>query len=385
MSEALAPTAANFDAVIAAKTAALEAKGNDAPDTTENDDVSVVDESEFEEVDESDEADSSDEDESGDEDEGDEEQKTDPTVQPVDEALRAPFKAFREAIKAKRITPELMSTLGDLEVEFETVNGPIKMRMQEMGGHVMREARFSREMAKAKEIQASSQRIVQIEQARSNAWRSNPNELEHGLMIMGCGPALDALHKKWAQETYNFLSLPPHEQQRIQYERQINGERERERIRVAQLERELQQVRQQAAPQIDEPTRQAADYINQNLDRTLGSALKDAGAGRISDPLRQAFVDELTELAQEGYPLPQAMKEAARTVAEKERRLQRLAQNQQQERTRAKPEVSGRRAPAGNAPPKRDNEGRFQPARSSGNGKRKYAGTAEEFGRRFGV
>lgn len=384
MSEALAPTSANFDAVIAAKTAALEAKGNDAPDTTENDDVAEVDESDIEEVEEPAEPA---EDDAGDEEEDEAEQEDDPTAQPVEEALRAPFKAFRESLKAKRVTPELMQALGDLELEVETVNGPAKLRLSEMGGHVMREARFSREMAKAKEIQASSQRIVQIEQARTNAWRQNPQELEHGLMVMGCGPALDALHKKWAQETYNFLQLPPHEQQRIQFERQVNAERERERIRVAQLERELQQVRQQAAPQIDEPTRAAGDYINQNLDRVLGSALKAAGAGRISDELRLNLINELTELGQEGYPLPQAMAEAARTVAEKERRMQRIAQGQHDKQNKAKPEVSGRRAPAGNAPPKRDDGGRFQPATRSSNGNRrsKEAPTAESFGRRFGV
>lgn len=383
MSEALAPTAANFDAVVAARTAALEAKGNDAPDTTENDDVAEVDESDIEEVEEPAEPA---EDDAGDEEEDEAEQEDDPTAQPVEEALRAPFKAFRESLKAKRVTPELMQALGDLELEVETVNGPAKLRLSEMGGHVMREARFSREMAKAKEIQASSQRIVQIEQARTNAWRQNPQELEHGLMVMGCGPALDALHKKWAQETYNFLQLPPHEQQRIQFERQVNAERERERIRVAQLERELQQVRQQAAPQIDEPTRAAGDYINQNLDRVLGSALKAAGAGRISDELRLNLINELTELGQEGYPLPQAMAEAARTVAEKERRMQRIAQGQHDKQNKAKPEVSGRRAPAGNAPPKRDDGGRFQPATRSTNGRRsKEAPTAESFGRRFGV
>ncbi|HXK20211.1 MAG TPA: hypothetical protein VNG33_20505 [Polyangiaceae bacterium] len=386
MSEAaLAPTLANFDAVVAAKSAALESKA-EPPDTTENDEATEVDESELEEVDSEAEPDSSDEEEAGDEEEGDEEQPDDPTVEPVEAALRAPFKAFREAIKSKRITPELMNALGDLEMEVETVNGPVKMRMQEMGGHIMREARFSREMAKAKEAQASSQRIVQIEQARTNAWRQNPNELEHGLMIMGCGPALDALHKKWAQETYNFLNLPPHEQQRIQFERQVNAERERERIRVAQLERELQQVRQQAAPQIDEPTRQAGEYIHQNMDRVLGSALKAAGAGRISDELRLGLVNEMTELAQEGYPLPQAMAEAARTVAERERKMQRLAQGQHDKQAKEKPEVSGRRAPAGNAPPKRDDGGRFQPARTgNGSSKRKVDRTAAGFGERFGV
>ena len=382
MSEAaLAPTSANFDAVIAAKTAALEAKSNDAPDTTENDDVTEVDESDIEEVEEPAEPA---EDDAGDGEE--DETEEDPTVEPVEQALKAPFKAFRATLKEKRITPELLQALGDLEMEVETVNGPVKMRMQEMGGHIMREARFSREMAKAKEIQASSQRIVQIEQARTNAWRQNPQELEHGLMVMGCGAALDALHKKWAQETYNFLQLPPHEQQRIQFERQVNAERERERIRVAQLERELQQVRQQAAPQIDEPTRQAGDYINQNLDRVLGSALKQAGAGRISDELRLGLINEMTELAQEGYPLPQAMAEAARTIAEKERKMQRIAQGQHDKQAKSKPEVSGRRAPAGNAPPKRDDGGRFQPARTSNGTRRsKEAPTAESFGRRFGV
>ena len=384
MSETMTPTAANFDEVVAARTASLS-KANDAPDTTENDDVAELDDAYIEDAEEGPESQESDEDDASDEEDG---QETDPTAQPVDESLRAPFKAFRAALKERRVTPELMQALGDLELEVETVNGPVKMRMQEMAGHVMREARFSREMAKTKEVQASAERIVKIEQARTNAWRSNPGELEHGLMVMGCGPALDALHKKWAQETYNFLQLPPQEQQRIQFEKQVNAERERERIRVAQLERELQQARQGNASQVDEPTRQASDYINQNMDRVLGSALKTAGAGRISNELRLGFVNEMTELAQEGYPLPQAMAEASRTVAERERRMQRIAQGQHEQQAKAKPEVSGRRAPAGNAPPKRDDSGRFQPARSSNGGsskRSKEAPTAESFGRRFGV
>ncbi len=386
MSDAIpTATAANFDAVVAARTAALEAKGNDAPDTTENDDVSEIDEADIQEAEESDEPDSPDEDDQGDEEESEEEQADDPTAQPVEEALRAPFKAFRESLKSKRVTPELLQAIGDLELEVETVNGPAKLRISEMGGHVMREARFSREMTKAKEVQATSNRIIQIEQARTNAWRGNPNELEHGLMVMGCGPALEALHLKWAKETHAFLELPPHEQQRIRFEKQVNAERERERIRVAQLERELQQARQQGAPQVDEPTRQAGDYINQNLDRTLGSALKAAGAGRVTDELRLAFVNELTELGQEGYPLPQAMAEAARTVAERERKMQRIAQGQHDKQNKAKPEVSGRRAPAGNAPPKRDDGGRFQTTANKTNGRRKVDRTAAGFGERFGV
>lgn len=387
MSEAsLAPTLANFDAVVAAKTAALESKA-EPPDTTENDDVTEVDEAEIEEVEDGADPDSPDEDESGDEEEPDEEQKDDPTTEPVEAAMRAPFKAFREAIKSKRITPELMSALGDLEVEFETVNGPIKMRMQEMGGHIMREARFSREMAKAKEVQASSQRIVQIEQARTNAWRNNPAELEQGLEFMGCTPALEHVFMKWVKEKYEFLSASPQDQQRITQYKQLERQRAQERMQLMQLQRENQQLKQQGqAQQFDEPTRQAGDYINQNMDRVLGSALKAAGAGRISNELRLSLVNEMTELAQEGYPLPQAMAEAARTVADKEARLQRLAKGQHQEQAKAKPEVSGRRAPAGNAPPKRDDGGRFQPARSSnGSSKRKVDRTAAGFGERFGV
>jgi hypothetical protein len=386
MSEAaLAPTLANFDAVVAAKSAALESKA-EAPDTTENDEATEVDESELEEVDGEAEPDSSDEDESGDEEESDEEKPEDPTVEPVEAALRAPFKAFREAIKSKRVTPELMNALGDLEVEFETVNGPVKMRVQEMGGHVMREARFSREMAKTKEVQASAQRLVQTHQALTNAWRQNPDELARGLEIYGCQEALAVLHRRWAEETYAFLNATPEQKQQIAQRKQYQQQLAQAEMQKAQLQRELQAMRQQAAPQIDEPTRQAGDYINQNLDRVLGGALKAAGAGRISNELRINLLNELTELGQEGYPLPQAMAEAARTVAEKERRMQRIAQGQHDKQAKAKPEVSGRRAPAGNAPPKRDDGGRFQPARTSnGSNKRKVDRTAAGFGERFGV
>lgn len=380
--EALAPTLSNFDDIVAAKSAALEAKA-EAPDTFENDDVSDIEPEDIEEVEDEPEAPA--EDDAGDEEEDEPEEQDDPTVEPVEAKLAAPFKAFRAALKEKRITPELMGALGDLELEVDTVNGPYKMRLNEVGGHLMREARFSREMAKAKEVQAKSENIIQIERARTNAWRQNPSELEHGLKVMGCGAALDALHKKWAHETYNFLQLPPHEQQRIQFEQRVNAEREQERIRIAQMERELQMRAQQLPPQVDEPTRAAGDYISKNLDGTLGAALKAANAGRINDDLRLAYVNELTELAEEGYPIDYAMKEAARTIATKQRRVRDMANGQAKQEAKKKPEVSGKRAPAGNAPPKRDGDGRFQAPTRTTTSKRKGPATAAAFGERFGV
>lgn len=391
--EALAPTANNFDAIVAAKTAALEAKStpaDDAPDTQEYEGEVVDDESHPEEVDGEPEEAAEDESEGEDDDEEPEEQEdNDPLKQPVEAKLAAPFKAFREALKTKRVTPELLSAIGDLELEVETVNGPAKLRLSEMGGHVMREARFSREMAKTKEVQANADRIIQIEQQRTNAWRNNVNELEHGLKIMGCGPALEALHQKWAHETYNFLQLPPHEQQRIQQERAWQQQQEHMQIQKAQLEREILQLRQQSQQQqFDEPTRQAGDYITKNMDSVLGAALKKANAGKVTNPVRQDLINELTALCQQGVPLEAAMKEAAETVADRYAERREIAQAQNRANERKKPEVSGRRAPAGGAPPKRDNDGRFRaPTRSSSNGssRRKGPPTAESFGERFGV
>src|ERR1700712_4273289 len=201
--EALAPTAGNFDAVVAANEAKLSAK--EAPDTTENDDVSEVENADIEEVDEEPEA-KDDDDESEDEADDEDEDSDDPTAQPAEVALKAPFKALREAIKSKRVTPELMAALGDLDMEFDTVNGPARFKLSEMGGPIMREARFTREMQKAKEVQGRADHIIKIEQARTNAWRQNPGELEHGLQIMGCTPALEHVFMKWAKEKYEFLS-----------------------------------------------------------------------------------------------------------------------------------------------------------------------------------
>jgi hypothetical protein len=379
----LAPTASNFDAVIAANEAKLNAR--EAPDTTENDDVSEIDPSEVEEVEEEPEA--TEDDDSEEESDDDEAEEDDPTAQPAEVAMRAPYKALREARKAGKFTPELMAAVGDLPIDVETVNGIIQVRPSEIAGHVMRESRFSREMAKTKEVQARSERIIQIEQARTNAWRQNPGELEHGLQVMGCKQALDALHLKWAKDTHAFLSLPPHEQQRIQLERQSQAQRAQYEQQMYQMQQRLKQYEQQSAPVIDEPTKQAGDFIDKNMDSALGEALKAAGAGRVNNDLRLALVNELTELAQEGYPLPLAMKEAARSVAERERKMKTIARGQAAEAEKKKPkEVSGKRAPAGNAPPKRDNDGRFQPPSRSSNGKRsKVPPTAASFGERFGV
>lgn len=381
MSE-LAPTLSNFDAIVAANTAKAEAPPEEAPDTFENDSPSEVDEAP--EQDEPEEVAAAGEDDAGDEDYDSDEQRTDPTVEPVDQALRAPFKAFRESLKAKRLTPELMSALGDMEMEFETVNGPVKMRVQEMAGHVMREARFTREMQKAKEIQASADRIHQIERARTNAWRQNPAELEQGLEIMGCTPALEHVFMKWARDKHAYLSASPEQRQAMDQAKHWQRVRQQEQMQFQQLRQENERLKQQGQQaQFDEPTRQAGDYINQNMDRILGGALKSAGGGRINNDLRLAFINEATELAQEGYPLPQALAEAGRTVAEQDAKMQRIARGQAAERAKAKPEVSGRKAPAGNAPPKRDEGGRFQAPKT--NGKRKTGATAAEFARRFGV
>ena len=381
--EALTPTLSNFDAIVAANTAKAEAKPvDDAPDTFENDDVSEIDPSEVEEVEE---PEAPDEDDAGVEEDDEAEYDNDPLKEPVAAAERAPFKAFRQALREKRVTPELMNALGDLELEIETVNGPAKLRLSEMGGHVMREARFSREMAKTKEVQAKAQQIIQLEQARSNAWRTNPAELEHGLEVMGCREAAERVFMKWAREKYDYLNASPERRQEIDAVRQLQRQRNIEQMQLAQARRELQQLQQQAAPQFDEPTRQAGEYIQKNMDGVLGAALKQHNAGRINDDLRLALVNEMTELAQEGYPIELAMKEAARTVAEKQGRMVRVAGTTKKPAAAPVKEVSGRRAPAGNAPPKRAADGRFQPPTRTSNGKRKEPPTAASFGERFGV
>lgn len=380
MSETLAPTLSNFDAIVAANQAKADAPA-EAPDTTENDDVSEIDPSEVEEV----ETEAPDEDDSGDADEDEPEEDTDPLREPVAASERAPFKAFREALKEKRVTPELMKALGDLDLEVETVNGPAKFKLSEIGGHVMREARFSREMTKTKEAQAKAAQIIQIEQARTNAWRQNPAELEHGIEIMGCTPALERVFMKWAQEKYDYLNADPERRQLIDERKQFQRERAADQMKRAQEHRE-RQAREQAAPQWDEPTRQAGDYITKNMDGTLGAALKQHNAGRINDDLRLALVNELRDLAEEGYPIEVALKEAARSVAERQGRMVRTASAGKKPPPPPVREVSGKRAPAGNAPPKRENDGRFKPpTRSASNGRSKGGKTAADFGERFGV
>jgi hypothetical protein len=388
MSEpALAPTAANFDAIVAAKSAALEAK-TDAPDTQEVE-HDEIEESDPEEVEEVDEPESSDDDSLEDDEESDEEQDNDPTREPVEKAMAAPFKAFRASIKDGVASDEFQKAIAGIKRTIQTVNGPVTMTYGEMDGHVMREARFSREMAKTKEDQARAQNIIQIEQARTNAWRQNPAELERGLEVMGCTAALEHVFMNWAREKYAFLNATPEQREQIQRAKVERAQRAQEQMRYAQMERELLQLKQQnQAQQWDEPTRQAGDYINKNLDSALGAALKKANAGRISDPARQDMINELTALCQQGVPLPQAMKEAAEITADRYAERRELAQAQNRQAAKAKPEVSGRRAPAGNAPPRRDDQGRFQPPTRSSNGsskRRKEPPTAASFGERFGV
>lgn len=381
--EALPANSSNFDAIVARNVARREAAAaaDDAPDTQEA-------ETETEEAPaqrtrkqpEPDETEDDPEPEEAD-DEPDENAEEAPGVAAGPQS--APFKALREAIKTKKITPKLLEALGDLDWEIDLPGGRSNFKLKDIPGGVMRQARFSREMEKTKEDQARANNILEIERARTATWRQNPAELERGLVAMGCGQTARQVFVKWMREEYAWLQASPEQKQQMQQMKQFEHQRAQERAQYMEMQRKLEAMEQQAGPPLDPASRQAAEFINNNLDGVLNVALKKFSAGRISDHARVAFTDELQALAQSGIPLQQAMVEAAEIVADRfaERRELARAAAQQEERARPK-EVAGKRAPAGGPGRRDDNSGRFtsKPSR-----KDKPAPTAAEFGKRFNI
>lgn len=385
--EALAPTLDNFDAIIAANSAKAEAMENvadDAPDTHESPDA---DDGEAQEPrskpepddadDEADEQDSEpDEDDAADDDDEGENTETEPL------AARAPLKAMREALKTGRMTPQLMEAIGTLEIEIDLPGGKTMVPVKDLSAGYMRTARLHRELEKTRNDQARAQHIVQIEQSRTNSWRQNDGELERGLEIMGCRQSAEKMFWRWAQQKHAYMTASPEQRQQIDYMQHQARERAQERAKYMEMERELQQLKQQGSQQQDATTQHAHKFIEQSMDKVLGAAFKAAKAGKVSDLVREQWLDEVAAMGRHGVPLDKAVQEAAELVADRFAERRELAQQEyreQEQRTRPK-EASPRRAPPAAQQKRNPSNGQY-----SSNGKKKSAPTAADFARRFGL
>lgn len=400
--EALAPTASNFDAIVARNTARAEASASSAPDNAP--DTQIDDAPDFfklqkegklgkkkpndppPRVDDPEPA-AEPEYEGDEEDPGERETEPDPLAEPedgVEAEIRAPLKAMREALKSKKLTPELMEVLGDLSLEIKLPGGARAVKLRELPTGFMLQSRFNREMEKAKDIQARSNNIVQIEQARTASWRSNPAALLQGLQMMGCEESLNHVWKHLTEQRFNYLKASPEERQRIQYQRQLDQQLAQERFQRQQAQQELEQYRrQQQQQQIDPVTKQIDDHITSNMDAVLAKAFKQHGVpGRAVGYPQQLFLQNLRLMSEDAGEdaynmLDEHMEAAASLAAEAYKEM--LQAGMQQQRRQEPRELPARRQPAGTAPA-RDESGRFQAPRTNG---KKAKPTVDEWSRRF--
>lgn len=390
MSEQLAPTLDNFDAIIATNSAKAEesaADTSDTPDTLESPDASDSEEPEAsgepDAPNEDDEAPEQDDEEPEDDAEGDDEGENTETETI---AARAPLKALREALKSGRVTPQLMESIGELQVEIDLPGGKTAVPIKDLPAGYMRTARLHRELEKTRNDQQRAQHIVEIERARTNSWRQDDGELERGLEIMGCTQAAERMFWRWAQRKYAYMTASPEQRQQIDYMQAQARERAQERAKYMEMERELLQLKQQQqTTQQDPVTQHAHKFIEQSMDKVLTDAFKSAKAGKVSDLVREQWLDEVAAMGRHGVPLDKAVVEAAELVADRFAEQRELArQEYQAEEATKRPKVaSPRRAPPA-APMRRDAQsGRFV-APTNGRG-RKAPPTAAEFARRHGL
>jgi len=387
----LAPTVTNFDAIVARNSAKAESGESGRADSS-GADPALEEAPDFYKIAKERESrqDSPDDDVELD-DAGDEVEEQDPLADPADSveaAVRAPLKALREALKTKTLTPELMEEIGDLQIELKLPGGVKKMALRDMPNGVMLQARFTREMEKAKDVHAKAANIVQIEQARTHAWRNNPAELYRGLQAMGCDQTLQQVWHWMTEQRYNYVKAPPEERQRMDYMRQVEAQRQQEQYQLMQAKQELEQLRRgQQQQQIDPITKQVEDHVMGAMDPALSKAFKRHGiSGRATGHPHKLFLQHLSTLSEglgpESFELIDQNIELAADLAAEAWKHTLGVSHQEHEKKQPKQELPARRAPAG-TPAARSEDGRFQAPRTNGV-KNKAKPTAEEFARRFG-
>jgi hypothetical protein len=386
----LAPTLDNFDAIIAANSAKADAMDSDAqesPDAAEREtDPGIgppLDEPEEADPEEADDDEGEQDDEEPEDDGPDDDEGENTETEQI--AARAPLKAMREALRVGKMTPQLMESIGALEVEIDLPGGKTSVPIKDLPAGYMRTARLHRELEKTRNDQQRAQHIVEIEKARTNSWRQDDGELERGLEIMGCRQAAEKMFWRWAQQKHAYMTATPEQRAQIDYMQQQTRERALERAKFMEMERELQMLKQQGTPQQDATTQHAHKFIEQSMDKVLGAAFKQAKAGKVSDLVREMWLEEVASMGRHGVPLDKAVQDAAELVADRFAERRELAQREYREQEAAKrpKEASPRRAPPAAPPQKRDAQsGRYTGAPK--NGSRKAAPTASEFARRFG-
>ena len=368
--EALLPTAANFDAIVAANEAKLTAA--EAPDESSDAGIESADSS----VDASIDADAAGIDGDGD---GDGAETAEAEVvadaEPVADTLLAAAKA------EGRITPELLKEIGDLTIEVQLAGGPKEVPVKELANGYMRQAHFQRSMEKANAKERQAEQIFEIERARTNSWQRDPAQLEQGLTAMGCDASVEKMFERWVVERHAYLTASPEQRQLLDMNKQLQRERMQYAMKAAELERQQAAQQRQQPAQVDEGTAAAYRYIEQNMDRALNTAFKTAGVGTKASPLAyQWFEAELRGYAQMGLSVEEAVAQAANAVAD------RFVESKQAAAAAAKSGApSPKPAPAGKVLPRDKSTGQFVPKATTNGKQSKAPPTAAEFARKFGL
>jgi hypothetical protein len=364
--EALLPTAANFDAIVAANEAKLTAA--EVPDESSDAGIESADSS----VDASIDADAAGIDGDGD---GDGAETAEAEVvadaEPVADTLLAAAKA------EGRITPELLKEIGDLTIEVQLAGGPKEVPVKELANGYMRQAHFQRSMEKANAKERQAEQIFEIERARTNSWQREPGQLYNGLLAMGCEATLEKVFEYMVEERHAYLTASPSERARIDQIKQMQKQQALMQQRAAELERQAKAAQAQQPTEVDEGTAAAYRYIEANMDRALGSAFKAANVGKVTPYALQLFESELMGYAKMGLSVEEAVNQAASAVADRFVEIKQAAGTMQQK------QLPPKAAPAGKVPPRDKTTGQFttQPTKKAA----KAPPTAAEFAKRFGI
>lgn len=366
--EALLPTAANFEAIVARNEAKMAAAADSGNADADADVVDAADVGAEEVIDAADAADVVDEGEAE-------------TAEP-DEAAASPILQALAASRETGIaTPELLAEIGQIKVPVKLAGGVVDVPISELPNGYMRQAHFQRSMEKANASQRQAEQIFEIERARTNSWQRDHAQLAQGLTAMGCDDSIEKLFEQWVVERHTYLTSTPEQRKVLDINKQLQRENARLAIRAAEFERQQAVQQRQQPAQVDEATQQAYRYIEQNIDRALNTAFKAVGVGTKVSPLAyQWFEAELQGYARMGLGVEEAVAQAASAVAD------RFVESKQAAAAAAKSGVpSPRPAPAGRAQPRDQSTGQFVPKATNNSKQSKAPPTAAEFARRFGI
>lgn len=162
-----------------------------------------------------------------------------------------------------------LDMLGDQIVEKTLPNGrKIEVTLSELDRGFMRQNDYTRKLSEAQAIKGQGEHIINLERQRRQEWQ-NEDLLMQGLQEMGLWQAFERAVYKHAERTVQFRALPPHEQQRIQLERQLHAERQQRAQEIAQLRAAQNQ------PNLQAQQAEVTAHFNRQLNQLLPPVFKE--------------------------------------------------------------------------------------------------------------